>query len=139
MVQAIVRRDTSPHILRLLSKLPWTALIIIFLVVTTVAEMQMEGPLGYVFIGFGLFVLFVEFFKSGDISTTAFLADLVIAIASVIAATALITVMLIDQRYDLTFFHWYGAAIVIADAVLSPFNSFRTAKRNLELGGVSAG
>jgi hypothetical protein len=121
-----------------MSKMPWTALIILFLVVTTLTEVEMEGPIGYIFIVFGLFVLFIEFFKSGDISTAAFLTDLVVAVASVIGGAALMTVMLIDERYSLTFFHWYGAAILVADAILSPFNSFRTAKRNLELGGISA-
>ena len=137
MAQSTARR-TSPHILRLMSKIPWTALIILFLVVTTVTEVDMTGPIGYVFIVFGLFVLFIEFFKSGDISTTAFLTDLIVAVASVSGGAALMTVMLIDERYSLTFFHWYGAAILVADAILSPFNSFRTAKRNLELGGISA-
>jgi hypothetical protein len=121
-----------------MSKIPWTALIILFLVITTLTEVRMEGPVGYTFIVFGLFVLFIEFFKSGDISTTAFLTDLIVAVTSVIGGAALITVMLIDERYSLTFFHWYGAAILVADAILSPLNSFRTAKRNLELGGISA-
>jgi hypothetical protein len=31
-------------------------------------------------------------------------------------------------------FHWFGCAIILGDAILSPFNAFRTALRNLGLG-----
>jgi hypothetical protein len=132
-------RAPSSSILSTLSKLPWTALIILFLLATTLGGVDMQGPIGYVFIVFGLFVLFVEFFKSGDISTAAFLSDLVVSVLSVIVGAALITVMVIEPKYDITFFHWYGAVILVADAILAPFNSFRTAKRNLEFGAMGDG
>jgi hypothetical protein len=33
-----------------------------------------------------------------------------------------------------TFFYWFGYAIVIGDAILGPFNAFRTALRNFGVG-----
>jgi hypothetical protein len=33
-----------------------------------------------------------------------------------------------------TFYHWLGYAVIIGDAVFSPFNSFRTALRNFGVG-----
>jgi hypothetical protein len=35
----------------------------------------------------------------------------------------------------ITFFHWFGCAVVYGDALLSPFNSFRTGLRNIDVHG----
>ena len=70
------------------SKIPWTLLVIIYMVVVHYVGLDMKGIAGYVFLGLGVFVLFAEFFKSGDINTMAFLVDVISAVFSVVVATA---------------------------------------------------
>lgn len=129
-------RPTKPTgtLMHKLARVPWILVVILFLLLTTLTEVTMSGVVGYIFLGVGLFVLFAEFIKSGDINTPAFLVDLVVSILSVATTAVLITLMLVDARYEMTFFHGYGAAIVLADAIVGPYNAFRTAKRNLEFG-----
>ena len=116
------------------SKIPWTLLIIVYMVVVHYAGIDMDGVPGYVFLGLGIFVLFAEFFKSGDINTVAFLVDIVSAVFSVIIATVLLCYLYFKLGQMPTFFHWFGCAIILGDAILGPFNAFRTALRNLGLG-----
>jgi hypothetical protein len=116
------------------NKIPWTLLIIIYMVVVHYTGISMEGVPGYIFLGLGIFVLFAEFFKSGDINVAAFLVDVVSAVFSVIVATALLCYLYFELGRLPTFYHWFGCAIILGDAILSPFNAFRTALRNLGLG-----
>jgi hypothetical protein len=116
------------------SKIPWTFLLIAYLVVTHFYAVDMNGLPGYLFIGLGMFVLFAEFFKSGDISTAVFLADILSAVVAVVTATGLMTYLMFVLEQMPTFFHWFGYAIILGDAVFSPFNSFRTALRNFGVG-----
>jgi hypothetical protein len=76
----------------------------------------------------------VEFFKSGDINAAAFLLDLGSAILSLIVATVLLSYLYFRLGQVPNFYHWFGFAIILGDAILSPFNAFRTALRNLGLG-----
>ena len=115
-------------------KVPWTLAIILYMVVVHFTAMDMRGVAGYIFLGLCVFVLFLEFFKSGDISALAFLMDLVSALFSLVLATVLMTYLILKLNQIPTFFHWFGCAIILGDAVLSPFNAFRTALRNLGLG-----
>lgn len=120
------------------NKIPWTILLIAYVVGAYYLKVDMDGIPGYVFIGLGVFVLFAEFFKSGDISTAVFLSDIISATFAVVLSTALICYVLFyphEAELKLTFFHWFGYAIIIGDAILSPFNSFRTALRNFGVGG----
>jgi hypothetical protein len=117
-----------------IARLPWTLVIIAYMVVVHYMGLDMSGAVGYVFLGLGLFVLFVEFFKSGDINAAAFLVDLGSAIVSLIIATVLLSYLYFELGRVPTFYHWFGFAIILADAILSPFNAFRTALRNLGLG-----
>ena len=119
------------------TRIPWTLAVILYMVVVHFMGLDMSGIVGYVFIGLGVFVLFVEFFKSGDINAAAFFVDLFSAILSLIIATVLMSYLYFKLGQVPTFFHWFGCAIILGDALLSPFNAFRTALRNLGL-GVSA-
>ena len=116
----------------ILSKIPWTLLLIVYLLASGI---QMEGVPGYVFIGLGVVVLFAEFFKSGDISSATFLTDIIFSVIALILATGLLTYMLFGLEQTPSFFHWFGYAIILGDAIISPFNSFRTALRNFGVGG----
>jgi len=143
----------------LLKKIPWTILLVVYAVgvyylseigylgvadqAGGVAEagqrvqtgmMGMEGIPGLIFIGLGVLVLFAEFFKSGDISTGMFLGDLIGAVIALVVATTLICYLKFDMGQWPNFYHWFGYAIIIGDAILSPFNSFRTALRNFGVG-----
>lgn len=124
--------------LSFITAVPWSVSLIVYMVVVHYSGLDMDGPVGYGFVGLGVAVLFVEFFKSGDINAAAFLIDILGAVLSVIVATALMTYIYLETGSQPTFFHWFGCAVILGDAVLSPFNAFRTALRNLGL-GVSAG
>lgn len=117
------------------NKIPWTFLIIAYLVVAHNMKLDLNGVPGYVFIGLGVLVLFLEFFKSGDISTSTFLSDTFYAVLGVIIATALLSYLYFHLDQTPGFFHWFGYAILVGDAIMSPFNAFRTALRNFGVGG----
>ncbi|HUT41044.1 MAG TPA: hypothetical protein VM011_06850 [Gammaproteobacteria bacterium] len=119
---------------RVFNKIPWTFLIIAYLLVVHFMKLELSGVAGYVFIALAVLVLFLEFFKSGDISTSTFLTDTVAAVIGVIAATTMLCYLYFRLGQTPNFFHWFGYAILIGDATMSPFNSFRTALRNFGVG-----
>ncbi len=117
------------------NKIPWTFLIIAYLVVAYNMKLDLNGVPGYIFIGLAVVVLFLEFFKSGDISTSTFLTDTFYAVVGVILATTLLSYMYFKLEETPNFFHWFGYVILLGDAIMSPFNAFRTALRNFGVGG----
>jgi uncharacterized membrane protein YobD (UPF0266 family) len=120
--------------MRIFNKIPYTLLLIAYLLVVHVTGLDMHGVAGYIFIGLCVVVLIVEFFKSGDISTAYFLSDIVFAVLAVVIATGLMSYLVFKLGETPTFYHWLGYAVIIGDAVISPFNSFRTALRNFGVG-----
>ncbi|MEQ9465384.1 MAG: hypothetical protein RJQ10_17115 [Haliea sp.] len=140
-----VRVNNSGGITAFLGKFPWVLLVVAFPAVMYQLQVDMTAQIhfGFIYMGIGVFVLFVEFFKSGDINTASFLLDLFWSIVSVMLGTAMLTWFLLEGRpasgagagwQQLNYFHWFGCAIVLGDALISPFNAFRTALRNLGLG-----
>jgi hypothetical protein len=121
--------------LKTLGRFPWILTPIIYLVVIHQLNISLEGPSGYTFIGLAVAVLFIEFVKSGDIGVVSFLLDTTFSVIAVISSSALLTYMLFSLEQTPTFFHWFGYAIVIGDALFSPANAFRTALRNFGVGG----
>ena len=120
--------------MRLFNKIPYTLLLIAYLLGVHVSGLDMHGVAGYIFIGLCVIVLIVEFFKSGDISTAYFLSDIIFAVLAVVIATGLLSYLVFKLGETPTFYHWLGYAVIIGDAVISPFNSFRTALRNFGVG-----
>jgi len=116
------------------SKIPYPLLLIGYLVAAHYMTVNMHGVAGYVFIGICVIVLIVEFFKSGDISTAYFLSDIVFAVLAVVLSTGLLSYLVFKLGEAPSFYHWLGFTVIIVDAVLSPFNSFRTALRNFGVG-----
>jgi hypothetical protein len=112
------------------NKVPWTFLVILYLVVTQILGIPLEGTPGFILIGLGIFVLFAEFFKSGDISTGIFLLDVVTSVVGLVVATVLLCYLSWELSQPLTFYHWFGYTILLGDTIFSPFNAFRTALRN---------
>ncbi|XOF34755.1 MAG: hypothetical protein ACL93V_05560 [Candidatus Electrothrix sp. YB6] len=121
--------------LKKLGRLPWIFTPIIYLLVIHRLNISLEGPLGYTFIGVAVGVLFIEFVKSGDIGLVSFLLDTTFSVIAVVASTALLTYMFFTLDKPPTFFHWFGYAIIVGDALFSPANAFRTALRNFGVGG----
>ena len=119
---------------RAFNKIPWTFLIIAYLLVAYFMKLELSGVAGYIFIALGVLVLFLEFFKSGDISTATFLTDTLFAVTGVVVATTLLCYLHFKLGQTPNFFHWFGYAILLGDAIMSPFNSFRTALRNFGVG-----
>ncbi len=119
-----------------LSRFPWVFLVIGYLIFAQSAGLDMRGVPGYVFLGLGVVVLFVEFFKSGDISAWGFMLDIFWSVAAVTVVAVLLTHLYLRSGWEgITFFHWFGCAVVYGDALLSPFNSFRTGLRNIDVHG----
>jgi hypothetical protein len=116
------------------NKIPWTFLIIIYLVTAQVAAIPLDGVPGFVLIGLGVFVLFAEFFKSGDIGLSVFMMDVVTSVIGLVAATVLLCYLVWEMGQPLTFYHWFGYTILLGDTIFSPLNSFRTALRNFGVG-----
>ena len=116
--------------LKTLGRMPWIFVPILYLTVIHELNISLEGPSGYTFMGLAVGVLFVEFIKSGDIGVVSFLLDTTFSVLAVITSTALLTYMFFALKEPLTFFHWFGYAIVVGDALFSPANAFRTALRN---------
>lgn len=120
----------------LFNKIPWTFLILLYLVVTQIAGVSLNGVPGFILIGIGVFVLFAEFFKSGDIGVSLFLVDVITSVAGLVTATILLCYLAWEMGQSLTFYHWFGYAILLGDTILSPFNAFRTALRNFGVGAM---
>lgn len=118
----------------MVNKVPWTFLIIAYLVIAHTSNIDLSGVAGYVFIGLAVIILFLEFFKSGDISTSTFLVDTFSAVIGVAIATALLSFMYFRLEQTPSFFHWFGYVILLGDAIMNPFNAFRTALRNFGVG-----
>ena len=116
------------------NKIPWTFLIIIYLVAAQVSEIPLDGVPGFILIGLGVFVLFAEFFKSGDIGLSVFMMDVVTSVIGLVAATVLLCYLVWEMGQPLTFYHWFGYTILLGDTIFSPLNSFRTALRNFGVG-----
>jgi hypothetical protein len=133
MAEEISARS-SGHRMSIFQKIPWTLAIIIYMVVVHFTPLDMRGITGYIFLGLCVLVLFLEFFKSGDIGAYAFLLDLSGSVFSLVLATVLMSYLIFKLGQAPTFYHWFGCAIILGDAILGPFNAFRTALRNLGLG-----
>lgn len=146
MAEQVQIRSRSGGIVSFLGKFPWTLLVVFYPVSMFQLEIDMgvDIQFGFGYVGLGVFVLFVEFFKSGDINAASFLLDLLWSVVALVTATALMTYFLLEieptavQAGDtwgmVNYFHWFGCAIILGDAIISPFNSFRTALRNLGVG-----
>lgn len=126
---------SSSTTLSTLGKLPWMLFIVLFLIAAEYFQLNLEGTAGYVFIGVAFAVLFIEMFKSGDVSAASFLLDQFWAVLTVILATGLLSYLWFVEGQQPNFYHWIGYAIIIADALLNPFNAFRTALRNFDVAG----
>lgn len=112
------------------SIIPWTLFLILYMAVVHLTSLPMDGILGYLFLALCVIVLFLEFYKSGDINVGVFLIDLISSVIAVVVATALMS-YLVFKHSPPTFFDWFGFAVILGDAILSPFNSFRTALRDV--------
>lgn len=126
---------SSGGVVTFVSKVPWMLFVIGFLIVAEYMQLNLDGTVGYAFITVAVVVLFIEMFKSGDCSPLSFLLDQFWAVVCVVLASGLLTYLYFVEGKDPTFFHWIGFAIVLADALLNPFNSFRTALRNFDVPG----
>jgi hypothetical protein len=120
--------------MRVFNKIPYALLLIAYLLVAHLTNLDMHGVAGYIFIGLCVIVLIIEFFKSGDISTGYFLTDIIFAVLAVVLATGLLSYLVFKLGQTPDFYHWLGYAVILGDAVISPFNSFRTALRNFGVG-----
>jgi len=117
----------------MLRRVPWMLFIVAFLIITEYMQISLEGTVGYAFITVAVVVLFIEVFKSGDVTPTTFFFDQLWAVVTVVLATALLTYLYFVTGKEPTFFHWIGYAIILADALINPFNTFRTALRNFDV------
>jgi len=123
--------------LQTFGRFPWILTPIVYLLAVHQlnTSFSLDGPSGYAFIGIAVVVLFIEFVKSGDIGVVSFLLDTTFSVIAVMTSTALLTYMIFTLNETPTFFHWFGYAIILGDALFSPANAFRTALRNFGVPG----
>ncbi|BBP44579.1 hypothetical protein [Thiosulfativibrio zosterae] len=126
---------SSSSTLTLLSRFPWMLLLIVFLLGAEFLELPMTGTTGYVFIGFAVAIMFIEIFKSSDTGAMGFFLDQFWAVLSLVLATGLLSYLWFTEGKEPSFYHWLGFAMIVADALLSPLNAYRTALRNFDVPG----
>lgn len=126
---------TPKPILTRLARFPWMMLVIVYLIAMQYWQISMEGMAGYVFIGLAVVVLIIEVFKSGDIGVGAFFIDLLWSVLAVVLASGLLTYLWFVEQQVPSFYHWIGFVMILADALLNPFNAYRTALRNFDVPG----
>ncbi|MBN2647790.1 MAG: hypothetical protein JXR44_08390 [Thiotrichales bacterium] len=132
----IAAKKNESGLIKTISKFPWMLLVLFYLVAADQLNISLDNTLyGYVFITMAVIILFVEMMKSVDISAFGFFMDLFWAIFTVIIATALLVYLYLTPDKTISFFHWLGYGIILADALLNPLNSFRSALRNFDVGG----
>lgn len=121
--------------LTIFMRLPWMLFIILFLIAIEYLEIPLTGTASYVFISIAVVVLFIEMLKSGNVGAFGFFLDQLWAVIAVILATGLLSYLWFVEGQQPNFYHWIGFAIIIADALLNPFNAYRTALRNFDVAG----
>ncbi|MBF6058804.1 MULTISPECIES: hypothetical protein [Thiomicrorhabdus] len=135
MSSVSVTKKNPDSLFKSISKFPWMFAVIGFLFLADRFGWPLDNTVyGYAFITMAVVVLFVEMVKSVDVSPMGFLMDLIWAVIAVILSTALLTYMYFSPDKEIGFFHWLGYGIILADAILNPFNSFRSALRNFDVG-----
>lgn len=94
---------------------------------------SVASPFGLTIIFCSFLILIFEFWKSGDISPKSFLLDQTLSVAAT-TITASLAVLIYWERQTFYAVDIIVFAVVLSDAIMSPFNSFRTALRNIQAG-----
>ncbi|MFA5174095.1 MAG: hypothetical protein WC438_02850 [Candidatus Pacearchaeota archaeon] len=84
---------------------------------------------GLIFVFACVIVLVIEFYKSGDINLKAFGWDLALSVVATIICTVTIT-WIVAHHKGAHFTDGMICLLILFDAWVSPFNSYRTALRN---------
>lgn len=120
--------------LSLLGRLPWGLMLVAAMYAMAMSGIVLSDTYAMGFVGAGVLVLIIEFTKSTDIRAATFFMDQLFSVIAVAATAVLFTLMLTKWNMEIGLHYYYGAAIILADALLSPFNAFRTSLRNFGLG-----
>lgn len=126
---------TSKSRLTTFMRLPWMLFIILFLIAAEYLNISLDGTAGYVFISVAVVVLLIEMLKSGNVGALGFFLDQLWAVLAVVLATGLLSYLWFVEGQQPNFYHWIGFAMILADALLNPFNAYRTALRNFDVAG----
>ncbi|MDY0136874.1 MAG: hypothetical protein RBS36_06865 [Thiomicrospira sp.] len=126
---------TPKPVLTGLARFPWMMLVIVYLIAAQYWQFPMAGVGGYIFIALAVVVLIIEVFKSGDLGLGAFFIDLFWSVVALVLAAGLLTYLWFVEQQMPSFYHWIGFVMVLADALLNPFNAYRTALRNFGVPG----
>lgn len=112
---------------------------LVLILVATWAALRISGapldhasPISWVLVIVCFLVAFAEFYKSGDVTLSSFKIDLAFAVAGTVAATVVAQSLWGQGSFSLPDF--FVCAVVVADALISPVNSFRSALRNVQAG-----
>jgi hypothetical protein len=97
---------TPKPVLTRLARFPWMMLVVVYLIAAHYWQFPMAGLGGYIFIGL-----------------------------AVVLAAGLLTYLWFVEQQAPSFYHWIGFVMVLADALLNPFNAYRTALRNFGVPG----
>ena len=120
--------------MQLLRRLPLVLILVLAWAALRLSgcELTLGDPISWALVIACFSVTLIEFYKSGDITLTSFKFDLAFAVIATVVTAALVT-------------HFWGQGVisvpdffitvsVLADAFLSPVNSFRSALRNVQAG-----
>ncbi|MEK7650212.1 MAG: hypothetical protein AAB367_04640 [Patescibacteria group bacterium] len=113
-------------------RIPWALLLVLgwIMVRHSGVDLSVEGVAIWPFVGVSFVTLMAEFYRSGDIMILSYKLDQTFAVVATLVLGYGLSLAVQDPHVlDLLV-----AAVVLADAIISPVNSFRTALRNMQAG-----
>ncbi len=122
---------------RLLKNLPLSLILVVLWLITRMSgvNFSIANTLGIILTILCFVVLIFEFNKSGDITLKSFALDLGFSILATVVDTVTMTLLIRDKGgFNLFLTDYILAGVILCDAWLSPFNSFRIALRNFMVG-----
>ena len=117
-----------------IKSLPLVIILLVIWAILRFSQFELSNQISLIVASFSaIAVLAFEFYKSGDITLKNFGSDMFFAIVA-IAIFCVVETTLILKGYHFDFSDVLMGIVVFVDGWFSPFNSFRTALRNFQVG-----
>ena len=120
--------------MRLIRRTPFIlALVVAWAVLRAVdAPLGLASPFAWGLVAAAYAVCALEFYKSGDVTIRSFEFDVGFSVSTTILASVLAYHFMSETGFRIP--DLFVCAAVVADAYISPVNSFRSALRNVQAG-----
>ncbi len=125
-----------------IKRLPLSLILVVLWMITRMVgiNFSIANVIGIILTVFCFIVLIFEFNKSGDITLHSFAWDLGFSILATVVNAVTITLLIKEKGlFNLYVTDYLLSAVILCDAWLSPFNTFRIALRNVMFGGGDSG